>query len=83
MKKLIMVISLASIVSCTAIPEFPEITCTPISKLSDKQLSELSQCKKDKEICSVPRNTLLQILGNYQNKSACLETYQETAKQYK
>lgn len=82
MKKLIMVISLVSIVSCTAIPKFPKITCIPIVKLTDKQLVKLKECKKDMESCVIPRGTLMQIFNNYQNKSACLEQYQETSKIY-
>jgi len=84
MKKLIMVISLVSIVSCATptTPAFPEINCIPTDKLSDKQLSELSECKKDMDKCIVPRGTLLQILNNHQNKSTCLEAYKAAAGKY-
>ena len=87
MKKLIMVISLGltgSLIGCTAIPKFPEIACIPTQKLSDKQLSEIKAvCKKNVIVCPIERKTFMQIFNNYQNKSACLEQYQETAKVYK
>ena len=84
MRKLIILIFLASIVSCATptTPKFPEITCIPTNKLTDKQLTELSQCKKDVKDCTIPRTTLIQIFNNYQNKAACLEQYQETAKEF-
>ena len=85
MKKLIMVISLVSIVSCSTptVPKFPEISCIPTAKLTEKQLAKLKECKKDMESCTIPRKTLMQIFNNYQNKAACLEQYQETSKVYK
>ena len=85
MKKLMMVISLGLIVSCSTAttPRFPDINCIPIVKLTKSQLAELAKCKKDVVNCTVPRNTLMQIFNNYQNKAACLERYQSTAKEFK
>lgn len=86
MKKLIMVISLASIVSCSipTIPKFPEISCKPIEKLSVEQLAKLKEvCGKDVIICPIDRKTFMQIFSNYQNKAACLDQYQETSKIYR
>jgi hypothetical protein len=72
------------IVSCSTptTPKFPDIDCKPIMKLTKSQLEELSHCKKDVNVCSIPRNTFMQIFNNYQKRAACLETYKETAKEF-
>ena len=79
-----MAIFLVSIVSCSTptTPKFPDINCIQVNKLTGKQLYELSQCKKDVKGCNISRETLMQIFNNYQNKSACLEQYKETAKEF-
>lgn len=83
MIKLMMVIGLVSIVSCSipTTPNFPTITCAKIVA-SEVELKELSKCKKDMN-CIVRHSTLKKLNSIIQGKSQCLEEYRAAASKYK
>ena len=83
MIKLMMVIGLVSIVSCSTptTPIFPKIDCAQI-KLTKEELSTLKVCKKD-TICNIEHSLLKKFNSIIQVKSQCLEEYKAAASKFK
>ena len=78
LKKLSLMIGLASIVSCASVPHFPPVECKALIPIEKGSIV----CSKTQDVCVTSKDNMLNILKNYQYKSECLEQYKAGASKF-